>query len=77
MTVEEYRAALAACVLARDLLRQHDLSALLRAIDRADAVGAMLDPTLYRDRAHLMHEDRAVFSAALRFVGTWPRPEGA
>jgi hypothetical protein len=49
--------------LASNLDSYGDLDAALQAIDRADAVGSILDPTAYRDNARRMHEDRATLSA--------------
>lgn len=63
--VEEYRAAVRACVITVALLKQHDLPALLKAIDTADAVGPFLDPTLWRDKHEKMTEDRELLEAAL------------
>jgi hypothetical protein len=62
---ETYQAAVLACAAARELLRLHDLPALLRAIDHADEAGPIADPTLYRERAGAMHEDRDLMRAAL------------
>lgn len=49
--IDAYRAAVTTCVLAAQLLATHDLPAMLEAIERAEAVGAML-------------EDKAVLEAA-------------
>ena len=65
MMTAKYHAALLAAVGAAHILASHDLDVLLNAISRADAAGALLDPTLYRDKAQAMHEDRTVFEAAL------------
>lgn len=50
-------------ILARILDGRCDLAGAVRAVDEADAVGAILDPTLYRDRAGAMQEDRATLVA--------------
>ncbi len=63
--IAEYQAAVLACVQARALLRQHDLPAILAAIEHAETVGPVLDPTLYRERAPAMREDRALLRAAM------------
>jgi hypothetical protein len=73
--LEEYRSARITCELARNFLKQYDFKKLLDAISRADAVGAMLDPTLYRDKHQAMLEDRAVFEAAQRFLKVWEKTE--
>lgn len=63
--IAEYREAVHACTLVATLLRAHDVPALLQAIDRASAVGHILDPTLYREQVRAMLEDREVLAAAL------------
>ena len=67
--VETYRAAVIAAKLAAELLAQHPIAELLRAIDRADAIGPILDPTLYRGKQVAMHEDKCILEAALRLAG--------
>lgn len=69
---EEYISARLACEMVKDLLKQHNFSELLSAIDRADTLGPMLDPTLWRDKRQVMMEDRKVFEVAKRFVEAWP-----
>ena len=69
---DDYRSARGACELARMLLDQHDFGALLDDIARADSIGAIVDPTLYRSKAKAMLEDREVFRAAKRFVDIFP-----
>ncbi|MBZ0118670.1 MAG: hypothetical protein K8H88_16835 [Sandaracinaceae bacterium] len=73
--VELYKSARMACELAKTLLEQHDFSKLIAAIDRADAIGAIVDPTLWMKKHGPMLEDREVFLAALRFLGPWKRSE--
>jgi hypothetical protein len=63
--VEEYRAAVQACVLAASILAPYDVPRLLRAIDHADAVGPILNPTLWIQKQGAMGEDREVLEAAL------------
>ena len=63
--VAEYQAAVQAVVLAAKLLRQHPLPDLLRDIERAHAVGPILDPTLYRSKNQAMDEDAKMLRAAL------------
>lgn len=57
------RSAHMARAIARGLDEQGYLDDALSAIDRADSVGIMLDPTLYRANARRMHEDREVIAA--------------
>ena len=47
------------------LLSQLDLPAMLERIERAHALGPMLDPTLYRAKAKAMDEDAELIRAAL------------
>jgi hypothetical protein len=61
----EYREAVLACHMAARLLAVHDIPKLLEAINHADAVGAILDPTLFRSKAQAMHEERDILRAAL------------
>lgn len=65
-----------ACELARNFLTQHNFKKLLDAISVADSLGAMLDPTLYRDKHAAMLEDRVVFEAAQRFLQAWDKADG-
>lgn len=63
--VDRYRAAVLACMAAREVLREHDLPKLLREIERSHTTGPILDPTLYRQKAKAMDEDRELLRAAL------------
>lgn len=71
MSVEAYRQARLACELARNILKEHDIAELVRAIEHSEALGPMLDPTLYRDKRKQMEEDRRVFEGALAFLRAW------
>lgn len=73
--VEFYKSARMACEIAKSLLEQHDFSTLIAAIDRADSIGPVLDPTLWREKHRAMLEDREVFAAALRFLGPWKKSD--
>ena len=64
-SVAEYREALRACILAREILRAHDLPAFIFAIGQAETLAPILDPTLYREKAAAMGEDLALFRAAM------------
>ncbi len=70
--LETYRAAVVACALARQVLRQHDLAGLIRAIDHAETVGPVLDPTSYRERGDAMREDRELLRCALTLRDCFP-----
>lgn len=63
--IAEYQAAVRATALVASMLVQYDLPELLAAIGRAEAVGPILDPTLYREKARAMDEDKALLEAAL------------
>ena len=65
MTKEEYQHAVLSCVLAAKMLVVYDIPKLIEAIDRADAVGPILDPTLWREKHRAMDEDRQIIEAAL------------
>jgi hypothetical protein len=69
--VAEYQGAVIACALARQILRAHDIPAILAAIEHAHAIGPILDPTAYREKGKAMEEDRELLTAAmkLRSVG--------
>ena len=66
--IERYQAAVRACAEAVRIVCQHDIQGLLDAIERAEAVGPFVDPTLYREKAGAMEQDRELFRAALQLV---------
>ena len=61
----EHQIVVLGCIEAARVLRGHDLKAALDAIERADSIGAILDPTLYRDKHQAMMDDKALLEAAL------------
>jgi hypothetical protein len=61
----DYQAAVVACHLARALLHDYDLPSPLRAIEHSEAVAPILDPTLYREKAKAMGQDRDIIRAAM------------
>jgi hypothetical protein len=61
----DYQAAVVACHLARALLHDYDLPSLLRAIEHSEAVAPIIDPTLYREKAKAMKQDRDIIRAAM------------
>jgi hypothetical protein len=63
--ISNYQAAVVHVASSARVLLQHDIPALLKAIDVADAVGPMFNPTLWRNRREAMMEDRALLTAAL------------
>lgn len=71
LTAETYQSAVNACAIAARLLAEHDLPGILEAIERAHSLGAMLDPTLYREKVQAMDQDKEILEAAgpLRRMG--------
>ncbi len=63
--VTEHRATVHACLTAARLISAYDLRGALDAIARADTVGPILDPTLYKAKAEAMHQDAEILRAAL------------
>lgn len=70
MTIDEYQHALKTCALVATLLEPVDISKLLEMIERADAFGGMIDPTLYRDKHVAMMLDKELLEAA-RPLRSW------
>lgn len=64
MTPDEYRQHLLTIVLAARALVDVPVDEMLRAIDRADSLGPILDPTLWITRNKAMQEDAALLRAA-------------
>ena len=62
---EEYRPALEQVYMAAIILAGLPLREMLNAIGGAETVGAILDPTLYREKAAAMAEDKKVIRAAM------------
>lgn len=67
---ESYISAHTAAAMAYSLLSMHDYGKLIAAQNTADAIGPIIDPTMYRDKMKAMHEDREMFEAAHAFVST-------
>lgn len=61
----EYQAAVGTCALVGVMLTEHDLPGMLNAIEHAEAVGPMIDPTLYRNKHEAMGHDKDLLEAAL------------
>ncbi len=72
--IDEYQDAVRRVALVASMLADIDFAKLIRAIDHADAVGPILNPTLWRDRHKAMHEDRTLLVAAQNLVGKLKRP---
>jgi hypothetical protein len=63
--IEAYQAAVRAIALVAKLVVQHDIPKFLEAIEHADSVGPLLEPTLWREKRKAMLEDRELLRAAL------------
>ena len=71
--IEEYQSARYACEMAQNFLKQHDFKKLIADINTADAIGPMVDPTLWMQKGQAMLEDKEVFAAAQKFLSTWEK----
>lgn len=60
MTADEYRDALSRAYIAAALVRGIRLGAMLDAINRAESIGPITDPSLFRDRGAAMSQDKSV-----------------
>ena len=67
-SVESYRSAILGVLSVAHLIRHLDFAAMIKAIDHADTVGPLLDPTLYRRKQKALLEDRGLLEAAQAFV---------
>ena len=65
MTAEEYQNTLRVCAMLAGLIGEHDIPKMLEMIERADAFGGMIDPTLYREKHGAMMEDKELLEAVL------------
>ena len=65
MTIEEYQENLKTCGLAALFVERVDIPDMLARIERADSIGGMIDPTLYRDKREAMMQDKELLEAAL------------
>lgn len=65
MTIEEWRENLKTCGLAAMFLERVNVPDMLARIEKADAFGGLLDPTLWRDKHGAMMEDKELLEAAL------------
>ena len=62
---ETYITAVQHAVICAQLLALHDVPALLRAIERSDAIAPLIDPTLWINARERMYEHREFLRAAL------------
>jgi hypothetical protein len=61
----EYRSALYMIIAAGEALTTLNLPDLLNQISRAEAVGPILDPTLFRNKYQALRIDKALIEAAM------------
>lgn len=73
MTNEEYEATQAMLLQAARMLDILDLDAFRDRIRTADAVGAVLDPTLYREGHRRLHAIDEVAEAGIRVKAAFMR----
>ena len=62
MTADDYRQYVVNAALLANMAAQIPVTELLTAIEH-DAVGPIVDPTLYRDRARALEQDRELLEA--------------
>jgi hypothetical protein len=63
--VRKYQVAIGTCTTAGYMVSCHDVPGLLNAIEKAETLGPIVDPTLYREKSGAMAEDAALLRAAL------------
>lgn len=63
--IKEYRDAILNITVCMNMLSGYDLPGILKAIEYADSVGPVFDPTLWRDKNKLMREDMEMVKAAM------------
>lgn len=68
LTKDDYQAAVIACHVAARMLAQHPIDKLLEAIERADSIGPILDPSLWMKKRDAMNDDREVLRAARKLA---------
>ena len=62
--IQHYQQAVMCCHVAGQMLARFDLDFLLTAINRAEAVAPLTDPTLYREKSEAMNRDKEILKAA-------------
>lgn len=65
MDIKAYQSDLRLVAVAAAAISRIDIPGHLQHIERAEAVGPLIDPTLYRDKAEAMEEDKSLLEAAL------------
>lgn len=69
ITKDNYAPTLASLWAHAHLLAEQPLAEMIAAAERADAIGPLLEPTLYREKSRVLHEDLEMLRA-LRHVQT-------
>lgn len=62
--IDEWQCALHGCAMAAKVIAQYDIPDMLDRMKRAEAVGPILDPTLYREKGQDMERDMELVEAA-------------
>lgn len=70
---ENYQATLAGLWALAFLVEEAPIAEMLAAAERADSVGSILDPTLYREKSQAMHEDMEMLGALQHVQATIER----
>lgn len=72
MVEAEYRAYLLQCYRIMFLIAGLPLDEMVEAINHAEAVGPIVDPTLYRTNAKAMYEDKTIVVALRKAAASLP-----
>lgn len=72
LAVVEYQDQLKRLALVAQLIRDIPVAKLLADVDRANSIGPILHPTLWREKANAMALDKKLLEAALPLV-KWAR----
>lgn len=64
---EQHQLAVRNAALIYQLIKDQPLGVLLERIDRAESVGWILDPTLYRNKSKALGEDKKMIVALFHF----------
>ena len=70
---EEWRNAMLSIHIARSILRQWDLKAMMDISIRQDSIAPIIDPTMWRDKHEAAAVDRQCIEAALAFLREFPK----
>jgi hypothetical protein len=70
VTRDNYQANLASTWALAFLVEEAPLAEMLAAAEHADTIGAIVDPTLYRDKMRQLHEDMEMLRALLHVQTT-------